>query len=80
MKAEFEELSKIVASSIGAPVNAQNIANTFKSVSKAQGISVKTISTYLGYMQDSFLIEKSERYDIKGESILELFANTIIKT
>lgn len=64
MKAEFEELSKIVASSIGAPVNAQNIANTFKSVSKAQGLSVKTISTYLGYMQDSFLIEKSERYDI----------------
>lgn len=66
MKAEFEELSKIVASSIGAPVNAQNIANTFKSVSKVQDLSVKTISTYLGYMQDSFLIEKSERYDIKG--------------
>lgn len=70
MKAEFEELSKIVASSIGAPVNAQNIANTFKSVSKAQGISVKTISTYLGYMQDSFLIEKSERYDIKGRKYI----------
>lgn len=70
MKAEFEELSKIVASSIGAPVNAQNIANTFKSVSKAQGLSVKTISTYLGYMQDSFLIEKSERYDIKGRKYI----------
>ena len=66
MKAEFEELSKTVASSIGAPVNAQNIANTFKSVSRVQDLSVKTISTYLGYMQDSFLIEKSERYDIKG--------------
>ena len=70
MKTEFEELSKIVASSIGAPVNAQNIANTFKSISKAQGLSVKTISTYLGYMQDSFLIEKSERYDIKGRKYI----------
>lgn len=70
MKAEFEELSKIVASSIGAPVNAQNIANTFKSVSKVQDLSVKTISTYLGYMQDSFLIEKSERYDIKGRKYI----------
>lgn len=70
MKAEFEELSKTVASSIGAPVNAQNIANTFKSVSKVQGISVKTISMYLGYMQDSFLIEKSERYDIKGRKYI----------
>ena len=69
MKAEFEELSKTVASSIGAP-NAQNIANTFKSVSKVQDLSVKTISTYLGYMQDSFLIEKSERYDIKGRKYI----------
>lgn len=70
MKAEFEELSKTVASSIGAPVNAQNIANTFKSFSKVQDLSVKTISTYLGYMQDSFLIEKSERYDIKGRKYI----------
>lgn len=70
MKAEFEELSKTVGSSIGAPVNAQNIANTFKSVSKVQDLSVKTISTYLGYMQDSFLIEKSERYDIKGRKYI----------
>ncbi len=70
MKAEFEELSKTVASSIGAPVNAQNIANTFKSVSKVQNLSVKTISTYLGYMQDSFLIEKTERYDIKGRKYI----------
>ena len=70
MKTEFEELSKTVASSIGAPVNAQNIANTFKSVSKVQDLSVKTISTYLGYMQDSFLIEKSERYDIKGRKYI----------
>lgn len=70
MKTEFEELSKTVASSIGAPVNAQNIANTFKSVSKVQDLSVKTISMYLGYMQDSFLIEKSERYDIKGRKYI----------
>ena len=70
MKAEFEELSKTVASSIGAPVNAQNIANTFKSVSKVQDLSVKTISMYLGYMQDSFLIEKTERYDIKGRKYI----------
>ena len=70
MKAEFEELSKTVASSIGAPVNARNIANSFKSVSKVQDLSVKTISTYLGYMQDSFLIEKTERYDIKGRKYI----------
>jgi predicted AAA+ superfamily ATPase len=66
LKVEFEELSKILSSSIGAPINTSNIANTFKSVNKVQNISDKTISTYMEYMQDAFLIEKSERYDIKG--------------
>ena len=70
LKAEFEELSKAIASSIGAPVNALNIANTFKSVSNVQSITDKTVSAYLGYMQDAFLLEKSERYDIKGRKYI----------
>lgn len=70
LKPEFEELSKTVASSIGAPVNALNIANTFKSVSNVQNITDKTVSVYLEYMQDAFLIEKSERYDIKGRKYI----------
>lgn len=57
LRPEFEELSKTVASSIGAPVNALNIANTFKSVSNVQSITDKTVSAYLEYMQDAFLIE-----------------------
>lgn len=70
LQAEFEELSKTVASSIGAPVNALNIANTFKSVSNVQSITDKTVSAYLEYMQDAFLIEKSERFDIKGRKYI----------
>lgn len=70
LRPEFEELSKTVASSIGAPVNALNIANTFKSVSNVQSITDKTVSSYLEYMQDAFLIEKSERFDIKGRKYI----------
>lgn len=70
LRPEFEELSKTVASSIGAPVNALNIANTFKSVSNVQSITDKTVSAYLEYMQDAFLIEKSERSDIKGRKYI----------
>ena len=70
LRPEFEELSKTVASSIGAPVNALNIANTFKSVSNVQSITDKTVSAYLEYMQDVFLIEKSERFDIKGRKYI----------
>lgn len=70
LRPEFEELSKTVASSIGAPVNALNIANTFKSVSNVQSITDKTVSAYLEYMQDAFLIERSERFDIKGRKYI----------
>lgn len=65
-KAEFEALVRILASSIGSPVNPTNLANTFKSVKRMNNITDKTIETYLGYLEDAFLIEKSERYDIKG--------------
>ena len=66
LKAEFEELSQTIASSIGSPVSALNIAHTFKSAGNGQHITDKTVSVYLAYMQDAFLIEKAERYDLKG--------------
>lgn len=65
-KAEFEELVRILASSIGSPVNPTNLANTFKSVKRLNNITDKTVETYLSYLEDAFLVEKSERYDIKG--------------
>ena len=70
LKPEFEELSKTVASSIGAPVSARKISDTFKSVSNVQNITDKTVAMYMGYMQDAFLIEKAERYDIKGRKYI----------
>lgn len=70
LKTEFEELARTVASSIGAPVSPQNIANTFKSVSKVQDITNKTVSNYLGYMENAYIIEESKRYDIKGRKYI----------
>ena len=69
-KAEFEELVRILASSIGSPINPTNLANTFKSVKRLNNITDKTIETYIGYLTDAFLIEKSERYDIKGKKYI----------
>ena len=68
-KAEFEELVKIIASGIGALTNPTKLEKTFKSVKKVNIDSV-TISRYLGYMQDAFLIEKAERYDVKGKKYI----------
>ena len=69
-KTEFEELVRILASSIGSPVNPTNLANTFKSVKRLNNITDKTIETYIGYLEDAYMIEKSERYDIKGKKYI----------
>lgn len=65
-KADFAELMRTLASSIGSPINPTKLSNTFKSV-KRTNLCPDTIARYLEYMQDAFLIEKSERYDIKGK-------------
>lgn len=69
-KDEFEELVRVLASSVGSLVSASNIANTFKSIKKLQNLTYNTISTYIGYLKDAFLIEESERYDIKGRQYI----------
>lgn len=69
-KNEFEELVRVLASSVGSLVSASNIANTFKSIKKLQNLSYNTVSTYIGYLKDAFLIEESERYDIKGRQYI----------
>lgn len=68
---EFEELAKVLASAIGTPTNPLNLANTFKSKKHLKEITDKTVSTYISHIEDAFLIEKGERYDIKGKSYID---------
>lgn len=68
-KAEFEELLDVVASSIGSPANPVKIENTFKSKKKST-ITHKTITSYLNYLDDAFLIQTAERFDIKGRKYI----------
>ena len=71
---EMRELVLIMASSIGASCNPTKLANTFKSV-KNVTITNKTISNYLTYLSESFLLNKAIRYDIKGKK----YINTLSK-
>ena len=66
---EFEKLVKVIASSIGAPCNPNKLSNTFKTVENVK-LNPETIGFYLSYLQDSYLIEKSNRYDIKGKKYI----------
>lgn len=63
---DLEELINIMASGIGALTNPNKLTNTFRS-EKRSVISYDTVKDYIDYLCDSFLIEKSTRYDIKGK-------------
>lgn len=66
---ELEELINVIASGIGCLTNPQKLASTFNSV-KHIDISLPTIKQYLDYLQDSFIINKVLRYDIKGKKYI----------
>lgn len=67
---ELGELIDIIASNIGGLTNPTKLANTFRTVTHSD-ISPLTISSYLEMLQDSFLIEKAVRYDIKGKRYID---------
>jgi len=66
---ELEELLNILSSNIGSFTNPRKLSNAFKSI-KGVSITEPTIKTFLEYLEDSFLIEKAIRYDIKGKKYL----------
>ena len=67
---ELEDLLNIISSSIGSLTNPEKLKNTFRSVKKSK-ITSNTIKKYLDYFEDSFLIESTQRYDIKGKAYIE---------
>lgn len=66
---ELEDLLNVISSSIGSLTNPIKLANTFNS-EKHKKITPLTISTYLEYFKDSFLIDSAVRYNIKGKKYI----------
>ena len=62
-------LLDVLASGIGSLTNPSKLANTFKSERRI-GIGSETIEKYIGYFEESFLIEKAVRYDVKGRKYI----------
>lgn len=65
----MEDLLDVVSSSIGSLSNPTKIANTFISEKNIK-ISQFTVSNYLEYFIDAFLIEKARRFDVKGRKYI----------
>jgi len=65
----LNDILHIIASSIGSLTNSKKLSSTFKSV-KNINIAEQTISKYLDYFVDAFIINKAYRYDIKGKKYI----------
>ena len=66
---EMEDLLNVLASSIGALTNPAKIEATFKSKLHSS-ISDNTITKYIGYLKEAFLIDEATRYDVKGRKYI----------
>lgn len=64
----IDDVVNVLASDIGSLTNPYKLANTFKS----NGINVSdmTISLYLEYLMDAFIISRAKRFDIKGRKYI----------
>ena len=67
--AEMETLLDVLSSAIGSLTNPNKLQKTFKSVNNSK-ITATTLTKYIEYLEDSFLIEEVKRYDIKGKSYI----------
>lgn len=66
---EMEMLLNILSSAIGSLTNPNKLQKTFKSVNQSK-ITATTITKYIEYLEDSFLIEEAKRFDIRGKSYI----------
>lgn len=66
---DLDEILNVISSSIGSLTNPLNLANTFLSV-KHKKIAPETVSLYLDYFKDAFLIDSAVRYNIKGKKYI----------
>ena len=65
----LDTLVNILASSVGSLTNPKKLSDTFIS-SSMKDVSINTITSYINYLLESFLIEKAQRYDVKGKQYI----------
>lgn len=66
---ELEDLVNVLASAIGSLTNVPKIEATFRSVIQSN-ISANTIRQYIEYLENAFVINKANRYNVKGRKYI----------
>ncbi len=68
-KEALSDTFNILASTIGSSVNILKLANTFETVTKKK-VTDDTISDFVNYFIDAFIISKSLKFNIKGKKYI----------
>ena len=66
----IDAIVNMLASSVGSLTNPKKLYDTFVSNGEKE-LSQNTISTYIKYIEDAFLVNKSDRYDVKGKKYIQ---------
>ena len=69
LTSELGDLLNIAASGISTLINPTKIANTFMTVKKLK-ISTSSIDKFIGCFEDSFMLKRVYRYDVKGRKYI----------
>ena len=64
----MDTLVEVLASGIGSLTNPSKLSNTFKS--SGTDVSDVTVSNYISHLTNAFLIQRAERYDVKGRKYI----------
>ena len=66
----LDSIINMLASSVGSLTNPKKIYDTFVSNGEKE-ISFNTVNSYIKYIEDSFIVNKSDRYDVKGKKYIQ---------
>lgn len=64
----LEDIFKFLSVNIGNLTSFSSIINYFKS--KQKKTNYETISSYVGFLKDTFIIHQAERYNLRGKQLL----------
>lgn len=65
-KSEFTNISEFMMDNIGNLLSPNNISKTLNN--DRSEITRKTVSKYIGYLENAFLFYEAKRYDLKGKN------------
>lgn len=66
----LDSIINMLASAVGSLTNPQKIYDTFRSNGEKE-LSLNTVNSYIRNIEDSFIVNKSNRYDIKGKKYIQ---------